>query len=65
MYFSSYSEAYLTALASQLCALARKRVPVWCVFDNTAYGVATGNALDLLQMLPKMRLAPPATNLMS
>jgi uncharacterized protein YecE (DUF72 family) len=55
MYFSSYSEAYLTALASQLCSLARKRVPVWCVFDNTAYGVAAGNALDLLQMLPKVR----------
>ena len=55
MYFSSYSDADLIALASQLRAQAQKRIPVWCIFDNTAYGVATGNALDLLELLPKAR----------
>ena len=52
MYFSSYSDAYLKALASRLDALARSKAPVWCIFDNTAYGVAYANALDLL---PKLR----------
>ena len=52
MYYSSYSDAYLHALASRLAALARARVPVWCIFDNTAFGVAYANALDLM---PKLR----------
>ena len=61
MYYSSYGEDYLRALARQLRALARKQIPVWCIFDNTAYGVATGNALDLLQMFeaPRPSTRPP------
>ena len=51
MYFSSYSDAYLNALASRLSALARSKAPVWCIFDNTAFGVAYANALDLMPRL--------------
>ena len=51
MYYSSYQNDYLDALALKLTALAKSRAPVWCMFDNTAYGVATGNALDLLHLL--------------
>lgn len=45
-YYSSYSKEYLEALAKALQIAARKST-VWCIFDNTASGAATGNALDL------------------
>ena len=51
MYYSSYGAEYLDALAARLAVLAKSRSPVWCIFDNTAYGVATGNALDLMRRL--------------
>ena len=50
MYHSSYSEDYLAQLAERLQTLAA-RMPVWCVFDNTARGAATLNAVDLLARL--------------
>ena len=46
MYQSSYSDAFLSALAEQIRGLAQ-REPVWCVFDNTSRGAATLNGLDL------------------
>lgn len=45
MYYSSYDEEYLAALASHLRELRRRRIPTWCMFDNTTLGAATGNAL--------------------
>ena len=51
MYYSPYDDAYLDTLASRLqVAAARARV-VWCIFDNTAHGHATANALALLERL--------------
>lgn len=47
IYYSSYEDAVLDALAIKLRALQRRRIPTWCVFDNTALGAATGNALRL------------------
>jgi uncharacterized protein YecE (DUF72 family) len=38
-------------LAGELRTLQRRRVPPWCVFDNTASGAATPNALTLLDRL--------------
>lgn len=49
MYQSGYSSEYLSALSARLDALAA-RVPVWCVFDNTARGQATLNALELMRL---------------
>jgi uncharacterized protein YecE (DUF72 family) len=46
MYASAYSEAYLETLAQTL-ASAAQTAPAWCIFDNTALGAATANALDL------------------
>jgi uncharacterized protein YecE (DUF72 family) len=46
MYHSSYGDDYLSQLEQRLRALA-KHAPAWCVFDNTARGAATINALDL------------------
>jgi uncharacterized protein YecE (DUF72 family) len=50
IYYSRYSEEYLDTLAATL-----ERTGGWCIFDNTAEGEATANALGLLE-----RLAPSA-----
>jgi uncharacterized protein YecE (DUF72 family) len=50
-YYSSYSPQFLRSLALRLTNHARPEIPVWCIFDNTALGAATGNALDLLREL--------------
>ena len=49
MYYSSYANETLAALAAQLRASKAKRR--WCIFDNTASGVAAGDALTLQTML--------------
>jgi uncharacterized protein YecE (DUF72 family) len=46
MYHSSYDAAFLDRMAARMRELARDR-PVWCVFDNTARGAATTNAIQL------------------
>jgi uncharacterized protein YecE (DUF72 family) len=51
IYYSSYEDDYLDALASRLRALRRRRIPTWCIFDNTAHGAAAGNALSLTKRL--------------
>lgn len=48
MYYSSYEKEYLDALSIQLRDLQRRRIPTWCVFDNTTLGAATNNALFLM-----------------
>ena len=47
MYVSTYTSAAVEALAARVVAAART-VPTWCIFDNTARGAATMNALELL-----------------
>ena len=42
------SEDALVATAAQLVAQAS---PAWCIFDNTASGVAAANALDLTELV--------------
>ena len=42
IYYSDYPEAILETMAQRLRAAAG---PAWCIFDNTAVGAATGNAL--------------------
>ena len=50
-YYSSYENDYLDALAARLRDLRRRRIPTWCIFDNTTLGAATGNALSLIKCL--------------
>jgi uncharacterized protein YecE (DUF72 family) len=50
VYYSAYSEPYLAALANTLRAAARA-APVWCIFDNTAQGAATDDALSVIKRL--------------
>jgi uncharacterized protein YecE (DUF72 family) len=47
VYYSAYSEDYLASLAETLTRAARSAA-VWCIFDNTAAGAATVNALEVL-----------------
>lgn len=49
IYYSEYSEEFLEVLASRLREDSAR--PVWCIFDNTTLGAATGNALGLLSRL--------------
>lgn len=47
-YRSSYDDGRLEALAARLAAAA---VPTWCLFDNTASGAATADALKLKALM--------------
>lgn len=51
IYYSSYDAAYLQALAARVQADLDADREVWCIFDNTAAGAATGNALELMVRL--------------
>lgn len=50
-YYSEYDDSRLGQLAAEIMAYARDDVPVWCIFDNTALGAATPNALELQRLL--------------
>jgi uncharacterized protein YecE (DUF72 family) len=50
-YYSEYSDAALTALASSLREATKPGAETWVIFDNTALGHATSNALALQQRL--------------
>ena len=50
MYYSNYDDAYLRRVAAQLEGHAKSQ-PAWCIFDNTAHGFATTNALRLMALL--------------
>jgi uncharacterized protein YecE (DUF72 family) len=52
VYYDTYDDAYLDALAGKVRAhLASSSAPVWCIFDNTALGAATANAVALMRRL--------------
>jgi len=51
MYYSSYAQATLQALALKLRESADSGAEVWCIFDNTASGAAVSNALSLQALL--------------
>jgi len=45
MYYSAYDASFLSRLANAILQSAAKEV--WCIFDNTASGAATANALEI------------------
>jgi len=51
VYYSRYDPATLGRIAARLGALVDARTRCWCIFDNTASGVAAPNALELLQLV--------------
>lgn len=55
IYYSDYGAAYLKTLIGQLRAAGEEAGDVWCIFDNTALGFATGNALNVAKALRQRR----------
>jgi uncharacterized protein YecE (DUF72 family) len=51
IYRSSYSEGVLAGLARSLNVYHIEKTESWCVFDNTTFGHATINALDLSRLV--------------
>jgi uncharacterized protein YecE (DUF72 family) len=49
-YWSSYSATDIRLWADRIAAVPAG-AETWCIFDNTASGAATGNALDLMATL--------------
>jgi len=49
-YVSAYSDQQLEAMARVLAHSLLSR-PTWCIFDNTATGAATANALHLTELM--------------
>ena len=54
MYYSAYTPEYLGRLIDRLVRHAHTG-PVWCIFDNTALGHATANALDISKQVAGKR----------
>lgn len=51
LYYDVYERAFIDALAARMVATARTGTDVWCIFDNTALGGATHDALELQRRL--------------
>jgi uncharacterized protein YecE (DUF72 family) len=46
VYYSTYTDDFLNALAERLTDLPASS-EIWCIFDNTAFGAAIPNAVAL------------------
>lgn len=53
IYHSAYDSSYLQALADNFQSSTQDAIPTWCIFDNTASGFASGDALTLQALLSK------------
>ncbi len=51
MYRSEYEARRLKSYAKQIRSFVAGGLEVWCIFDNTTFGFATANALDLVSQL--------------
>lgn len=51
MYYSDYDDDRLRAYAQRLREAAEAAAATWCIFDNTALGAATANALTLRDLV--------------
>lgn len=54
IYKSNYEPERLRAYAKQMMSFLSSHQQVWCIFDNTTFGHATGNALELRTMLREL-----------
>ena len=54
MYYSAYDASLLDALAARIAVELRAGRDLWCIFDNTAAGAATADALALEAALGRL-----------
>lgn len=54
VYYSRYDEDTLDGVAQQLKTELATGIESWCIFDNTASGAATGDALAVVAKLEKL-----------
>ena len=55
IYESTYGKATIAAQAKTVASLAAQGVEVWTIYDNTTFGAATQNALDLAESLDQSK----------
>lgn len=55
VYYSAYDGARLKDLAEEITAEAPFGAASWCIFDNTASGAATSNAVELQSLLVRAK----------
>jgi uncharacterized protein YecE (DUF72 family) len=55
VYYSAYEPARIESFAAQLKRAARSGESAWCIFDNTAAGAATTDALHLKRLVDAAR----------
>jgi uncharacterized protein YecE (DUF72 family) len=53
IYYSAYSGEVLESVAVDLQSWATREIETWCIFDNTALGFATSDALTVQAMLSR------------
>jgi uncharacterized protein YecE (DUF72 family) len=58
MYYSAYPPEYIEATAALMGEIPDRDREHWCIFDNTALGEATGNALALKRRLEQAPMPP-------
>ena len=51
VYHSDYPTPYLERVAKELHEASQRGAEAWCIFDNTASGMAVPNALSVLEQL--------------
>ncbi|QBB70848.1 DUF72 domain-containing protein [Pseudolysobacter antarcticus] len=54
IYYSTYPQARLVEIAESLHNAVAAGARAWCVFDNTALGAATANALETTRLVEKL-----------
>ncbi len=55
IYYSAYEPEVLASVARDLVTRADRGAEVWCIFDNTALGAATDNALSTRELVSRQR----------
>ena len=58
VYYSAYEPEYLESVAATIEQNVARRVRTWCIFDNTALGFATGDALSVKSLLARKATTP-------
>ena len=62
IYRSAYSSEFVDELASSFERRMKEPCSAWCIFDNTAEGAATINALELEKRLREKAIPPKAAS---